>query len=109
MNSEQKIVLLIGIVIFALMGIFPPWVQYYYRSIHGNAKRIQPIEYAFLGQPPNKLCQIDTSRLYVQWSVVAVTTGGLICFFAGKKDKKPKDDKRQTKRTRSQKTSKNNK
>lgn len=79
MNRKQKIVLWIGIGIFALMALFLPLVI----SIQGV---IEQQGYGFILIPPEKYCHINTSRLYVQWIMVAVVTGGFIVTFKDKKN-----------------------
>jgi hypothetical protein len=67
MSKTQLIILWIGIVIFVLMGLFPP-AQI--RSSRGG----RYIEYEFILNSAN----ISFSRLFVQWAIVAIITGGLI-------------------------------
>ena len=79
MNRKQIIVLWIGIAAIVFMGIVPPWVV----SIQGA---IEQRGYGFILIPPEKYCHINTSRLYVQWIMVAVATGGFIVTFKDKKN-----------------------
>jgi len=78
MNKKQIIVLWIGIAAIVVMGIIPPWVV----SIQGA---IEQRGYGFILIPPEKYCHINTSRLYVQWIMVAVVTGGFLVTFKDKK------------------------
>jgi len=71
MNKKQKIALWLGIIIIVAMGTFPPWVI----SIQGA---IQQRGYDFILIPPEEYCHINTSRLYVQWIMVVLITGGLL-------------------------------
>lgn len=108
MNKKQKLVLWVGIVMITLMGAFPPWVSVD-NIPNSNIKRTQPIGYEWLWTSPtlwrrdplyhharvidtSKGMAIDTSRLYVQWAVVALITAGLIYTFKDKKDKRTKDE-----------------
>jgi len=79
MNLKQKICLWVGIAVIVVMGIFPPLVI----SIQGA---IEQQGYGFILIPPEKYCHINTSRLYVQWIMVAVVTGGFIVTFKDKKN-----------------------
>jgi len=67
MSKTQLIILWIGIVIFVLMGLFPP--KEYNTPIGSNADG-----YGFILTVDN----ITFSRLFVQWAIVAIITGGLI-------------------------------
>jgi hypothetical protein len=89
MNRKQKKCLWVGIAVFILMGLFPPW--YSYSSIRGyNSLIYHSYGYGFLLIPPEGR-SIDTHRLYVQWSMVGVVTGGLILTFGDRKAVKPPD------------------
>ena len=66
MSKTQLKILWIGIVIFVLMGIFPPAE----RSFRGEFY----VGYEFILNSAN----ISFSRLFVQWVIVAAITGGLI-------------------------------
>lgn len=78
MNRRQRVCLWIGIVVFVLMGLFPPC----YGLGPGESA------YTFLFLP---LLQVDTywwidiHRLCVQWAIVVVVTGGLILTFHDRK------------------------
>jgi hypothetical protein len=65
MNRKQIKCLWIGIVVFIIMGLFPP-----FRWTSGGF-----LGYRFLLYP---LGHIDISRLFVQWVIVAAITGGLL-------------------------------
>lgn len=99
MNQKQTIVMWIGIIVFVLMGLFPP---YLYGAIKAGC-------YGFAGHyfilnPPvgggaatrellqPLALQIDIGQLCVQWAMVAVITGGFIIAF---KDKKPRDGQKE--------------
>ncbi len=89
MNKKQLISLWIGIIAIVLMGLYPPWMMTGGGSILGFGKW----GYSFIMNPPHEACRIDTSRLGVQWAMVAAVTGGLVVAFTDKKDKKPKDER----------------
>jgi hypothetical protein len=83
MNKKQKIVLMIGIIVFLLIGIFPPWVLI---SSPENSARLEgAIGYSFIIFSPNHgWCRIDISRLMVEWITMVVVMGGLILLFNDK-------------------------
>lgn len=103
MNRKQKIVLWIGIGIFVLMALFPPWtLQLTSTSIltlSYEEKRWlagqKSSTYKFLLTPPQlgvadqkigvPFFQIDVPKLGVQVAVVAVITGGLFVTLKEKK------------------------
>ena len=85
MNPKQRVVLLFGIVIFAIMGLFPPWTVVFKDDGLGRA-------HAFLFSPPTensfggryiKSTSIDFVLLLFQWFVVGATTAGLWWVFRG--------------------------
>ena len=90
MNKRQTIVLWIGIIILVLMGIFPPiHIDISDRFWRGDGPRPWEPGYDFLfTMLPSK---ISFSKLFIQWFIIAVVTGGLIVTF---KDKKSKDDQK---------------
>ncbi len=89
LNRWQKVCLWAGIIVFLLMGLFPPW--YHTRETWTTYR------YSFLFAAPsggygldgqwrerfdrNRCFQLDARRLYAQWAMVAVVTGGLILTF----------------------------
>ncbi|MBI4539488.1 MAG: hypothetical protein HY704_08270 [Gemmatimonadetes bacterium] len=77
MNKKQKIALWVGITLVALMGLVPPWKVM--RPRGGGAYLMQSLGYAPLFSQHG---QIDFGRLFVQWAVVAVVTGGLVLTFS---------------------------
>jgi len=72
MSKTQLVVLWVGIGIIVLVHFFPPG-EY---SVWGNG-----VEYKFILNSPN----ISISRLFIQWAIVAVVTGGLIYTLKDKK------------------------
>ena len=88
MNRKQKTFLWIGIAVIVLMGIFPPWIS---KVEILNSTNQRNAGYGCILNPPTTnsptwYVRIDTSRLSVQWVVIAVITSGLILTFKGKKD-----------------------
>jgi len=97
MNKKQTVCLCLGIIVFVLMGLFPPcmtispvgdYVKYGYRFISNQFKGgyYGDVRDDFLWES-----RIDAFRLFAQWAIVAVITGGLIYAF---KDK-PKDKEKE--------------
>jgi hypothetical protein len=72
-SYKRIICLWIGIVVFIIMGLFPPWITKSGGMFLG---------YSFLLR---EFGHIDISRLAVQWIIVAVITGGLFLAFQEKK------------------------
>ncbi len=67
MNRTQLKVLWVGIGIFVVMGLFPPYWQ---RSVgHGSG-----IAYSFILNTRD----VAFTHLFIQWAIVAVITGSLI-------------------------------
>jgi hypothetical protein len=87
MNKKQKYILLLGLFLIALMGLFPPWNFNFEGSVV-----VRPGPYAFIFSPPTYKIfsvegapRIDTFRLLVQWAVVVTLCSGLF-FFPGDKE-----------------------
>lgn len=79
LNEKQRKVVILGIVLFILMGLFPPWI---YTLNAQSINREKPAGYALIISPPepekNAVAfgvKIDISRLIVQWLVLATATG----------------------------------
>lgn len=79
LNDKQRKIVIVGVVLFVLMGLFPPWTYTLdLQSIH----REKPAGYALIVSPPEPErgspafgVTIDISRLIVQWFVLAAATG----------------------------------
>jgi hypothetical protein len=87
MNRIQKNILVIGIIVIVLMGIYPPWTFTGYILSTGLATPENAGDYALITKPPGN-CKIDLGRLGVQWAVVAIATGGLLVIFKDSKNTK---------------------
>ena len=101
MNRTQLKVLWIGIGIFVLMGLFPPWTLQLTSTstltLSIDQKQWlagqQSSTYKFLLTPPKLMraakivvpFQIDVCKLGVQWAMIAVVTGGLLVTLQDKK------------------------
>lgn len=83
-NPKQLRVLIAASVIFVIMGIFPPWTYTFNgESIHSE----KPAGYGLIISPPKPEqddgylsygIRLDITRLFVQWLVLFVATGGLL-------------------------------
>jgi len=89
MNNNQKIVLCIGIIAFILVGLFPPWM-----FVRSTNQIYMSLGYHYFLNPPkidqqtplnSVLTQINFPRLWSQWVMVVVVTGGLIALLKDKK------------------------
>lgn len=83
MNKKQKIVLWAGIVLIALMGLFPP-VKYQGRSYRQG----EAVEYRLL---LDKFSIVLLGNLVAQWALVSIIIAGLIYILKDKQGKKDKD------------------
>jgi hypothetical protein len=80
MNKKQRLCFICGVVLIVLMGLFPPYT-------YANRVVIQaPLIESFAGYypifsppPPQKFMfaevRIDTTRLFIQWVLVAALFG----------------------------------
>ena len=92
MNKTQLAVLWIGIGIFVLMGLFPPWMvatpqggNYFatgFGSILGPPY-FEPTEGT--ASKSHWKCRMDVGQLSAQWAMVTVMTAGLIYALRNKK------------------------
>jgi len=78
MNRIQKTILLFGITIIVLMGVYPPWIK------HGGSITGEDGGYRLITKR-SKNFELDLKRLGVQWSMVAIATGGLLVIFKDSK------------------------
>ena len=78
--QNNRIILVVGVTIIVLMGIFPPWAE----TIRRNGEIItsgNSIGYSFLFDPPRSTkpyvgsVNLDWSRLGLQWALVAIAFG----------------------------------
>lgn len=79
-NEKQKTILIIGVIIIILMGLFPPWA----RILSGEGLRKMTFGYAFIAAPPDHRVALDISRLFVQWIMVIFATGLGVLLTKGK-------------------------
>lgn len=82
MNRKQKLVLMVGICLITLMGLYPPWVRTFLVG-QQRMRAESPVGYASIFEPPEVRdhrvvgIHIDFSRLLIQWAAVATLFGGL--------------------------------
>lgn len=81
-NRKQRKIIVVGILVFLMMGIYPPWrhrvdAENQYKRV----KTIRPAGYHLIITPPTPLTkniaygvEIDTTRLFLQWFMVLVIT-----------------------------------
>lgn len=84
LNSKQKQGLWLGILMAIVVGMYPPWVE--------GGSGGTPASYAPIFAPPPSVpghppMQIDFSRIFLQWSMIALVAGGLV---VSGKDPEPK-------------------
>lgn len=91
-SKGQRTVILGGLILFLLMGLYPPW-----REVlnYGQGQIIsQSVSYASIFNPPELKktykpysIEIDWSRLVIEWICVVVFTIGIV-FLVGSRPKK---------------------
>ncbi len=69
MSQRVRVCVCVGIVLFILAALVPPWI-----GVHTGG----PIGYAPLCLPPGEYVEIDLPRLIVEWLVIAAATGGAV-------------------------------
>lgn len=75
--TPQKIVLVIGLLVFGLSGLYPPWARIIHQS---GFHQKRDAGYAFIATPPKPLypeegVEIDLTRMLVQSIGIAAGTG----------------------------------
>jgi hypothetical protein len=73
MNPFQTIILVGGLAITVLMGLFPPWAS----TIAGNAYPPVPYHWLLSAAPVvnGQVCRVDASRLMTRIGIVFGATG----------------------------------
>ena len=86
MNHKQKKVLLIGIAVIVLMGLFPPWQET--RARENRPLSRSPAGYHFILTPPSGYRSIgytlDFARIAVQFIEVGAITAGAVLYLKDK-------------------------
>jgi len=79
MNKKQRIAILAGLALIALMLLVPPWAK---KSPNPVARPFPPIDesigYMLILTPPDPQAFIDAERLVIQCLCVAVVTAGVV-------------------------------
>ncbi len=100
MNREQKIVLVVGLFLMALVGLFPPWTSNVDVLDDNDVKPAyyEPGGRRFLFLPPKPMMaekrliitqDIDYSRLVVEWTVMGLLTVSALGVFQILKEQAP--------------------
>lgn len=91
-SKGQRMVISGGLIIFLLMGFYPPWREF---LNYGQGQKItESVSYSFIVDPPQPknprrlyYIEIDWSRLIIEWICVVVFTIGIV-FLVGSRPKK---------------------
>jgi hypothetical protein len=88
-NRHQRRVAALGLVLLALLGLFPPWAQSV--TAPGGFHKELPLAYAFILKPPQPQSDLysvtlDFRRLAVSWAVVMFVVGGLVVLLHGARE-----------------------
>jgi len=67
MNRNQKLVLIIGLVIFITVLMYPPWYYAYKGNRYDRG-------YSCIASPPSRASRIDFTRLLIPALIVVVLT-----------------------------------
>lgn len=75
MAKAQRLILVLGVAVFLVMGVYPPWEFGYPKGYPS-----EPTGYGPIWSPPDAKsgrfhARIDIDRLFVQWAMVAAATG----------------------------------
>lgn len=68
-NRKQKLLLIIGSLLFVALGLYPPW--------RDKGPSDYSLGYALIFQPPRPDSRIDLARLSVEWLCVVALIGSL--------------------------------
>ena len=79
LNVKQLVALWIGIMIIALMGIFPPVKKVVTKSELSTPSYRQVVVYNFLFT--ESLNELEYQRLLIQWLIAAIVTTGFVMTF----------------------------
>lgn len=89
-NNNQRLIIMIGMVIIVCMGLFPPWT-YTFKATSTYSE--EPAGYSFIASAPARKSKnlmhgikIDTSRLFIQWVVAIAACGCGVLLATRRKD-----------------------
>lgn len=94
MNKKQKKCIWTGLIVFVLMGLFPPWVSMdeshhlFSEPSYTGAALYSSSGYSFLLTPPRSAAWLDLTRLIAQWIMVVVITAWFFYLKSGAEAKK---------------------
>ena len=78
LNAIQRRIILVGILMIILMGLFPPW-KYTFQSSISHSE--EPAGYRFIASPPSRRVsnsmhgvKIDATRLLIQWAMTILAS-----------------------------------
>ena len=74
-HSAAAFVLLLGAVLGAGMGVYPPWAISYQERGKGQVQ--EDVGYEWIFTPPFDDAYVDVRRLGVQWMAVVLFVGGV--------------------------------
>lgn len=90
LNSKQKTIVIVSMLMFLFMGLYPPWT---YTDDHRQMSTEKPAGYALIVEPPepetsysSSGVKLDITRLSVQWMMLIVITGCLLFLTKTSKD-----------------------
>jgi hypothetical protein len=90
MNSRQRMVLWVGLLVIVVTGIYPPWAFRYGEIWLGR-------RYALITEPPSygsfsgPSATLDANQLGIQWAAVVAVSASLM--YIWRDQKKPKRSK----------------
>ncbi len=84
--------MVLGLVLLALLGLFPPWTQSITAPTGYHQEK--PLGYGFILSPPQPesgvySVTLDFRRLAVSWAVVTFVIGGLVVLLRGARKDQP--------------------
>jgi len=107
MNPIQKQLLVLGVAVMVVMGVYPPWVRIRQNvtrmpyATAAQAETQEPAGYAFIYEPPQanpsqygqfyEGVRIDFGRLLIQWTSVILVLGAGLMYFKDSDKKSLKD------------------
>ncbi len=77
MNSRQRMVLWVGLLVIVAMGIYPPWI-FRYGDIRLGRRYALITEPPSYGDFPGPLATLDANQLGIEWGAVVVISASLM-------------------------------
>ena len=96
MTRAQRVVILVGLLVVAAMGVYPPWSgESHPITLSGAGGDMHVHAYGPLWATWTDVedwdTRIDGLRLLVQWAVVAAITAALVVVLGGRRRREPSD------------------